>query len=83
MTEIKDDTAIHAMSFEEALAAFETVVRDLETGEVPLEASITLYEYGAKLRAHCEAKLAAAEEKVAQITRGPDGEPRLKPAEIS
>ena len=83
MTEIKDDDAIKAMSFEEALGAFETVVRNLETGDVPLEASISLYEYGAKLRAHCEAKLAAAEEKVAEITRGPDGEPKLKSADIS
>ncbi|NNU79303.1 exodeoxyribonuclease VII small subunit [Halovulum dunhuangense] len=68
-----NDTPIEKMSFEQALAELETVVSDLEGGNIPLEQSILLYERGAKLKAHCERKLAAAEEKVAQITRGPDG----------
>lgn len=69
------DTAIGKMSFEEALAELETVVSSLEGGAIPLEQSITLYERGAALKAHCEAKLAAAEEKVAKITQGADGSP--------
>lgn len=84
MTEIGDEKAVAKMTFEEAMAALEGVVRELEGGEVPLEASIALYEYGARLRAHCETKLAAAEEKVAQITQGPDGSATgTKPVEIS
>ena len=84
MTEVKDDAAIAAMSFEDAMSTLEGVVRDLEGGEVALEASITLYEYGAKLRAHCERKLGAAEEKVALITQGPDGNATgATPTEIS
>ena len=55
------------MSFEEAMAALEGVVTRLERGEVALEESITLYEQGAALKAHCEAKLKAAEEKVEKI----------------
>jgi exodeoxyribonuclease VII small subunit len=71
------------MSFEEAMAALESVVTRLEGGAVPLEDSIALYERGAALRAHCEEKLRAAEEKVAQITLGPDGKPSgAKPVEI-
>ncbi|MEO1540374.1 MAG: exodeoxyribonuclease VII small subunit [Pseudomonadota bacterium] len=71
------------MSFEDALAALEQVVSQLETGNVPLEQSIALYERGAALKAHCEAKLASAEEKVAQITTGPDGVATgAKPAEF-
>ncbi|MEL6126611.1 MAG: exodeoxyribonuclease VII small subunit [Pseudomonadota bacterium] len=71
------------MSFEDALAALEQVVGQLETGNVPLEQSIALYERGAALKAHCEAKLASAEEKVAQITTGPDGAATgSKPAEF-
>lgn len=69
------DTPVAEMSFEEAMAALETVVSQLETGDVGLEASITLYERGAALKAHCEAKLKAAEEKVAQITLSETGEP--------
>ncbi len=68
------DTAIDTMSFEEAMKALETVVGQLERGEVALEESITLYERGAALKAHCEKKLREAEEKVAKITIGPDGQ---------
>ena len=59
---------IAAMSFEEAMKALEDVVRALESGNVELEKSIALYERGAALKAHCEAKLKAAEEKVEKIT---------------
>jgi exodeoxyribonuclease VII small subunit len=55
------------MSFEEAMAALEGVVAQLEKGDVALEASIALYERGAALKAHCEARLKAAEERVEMI----------------
>ena len=63
------------LSFEEAMKQLEEVVRALESGNVELEKSIALYEQGAKLKAHCEKKLKEAEEKVARITLGPDGQP--------
>lgn len=66
-------TELAAMSFEQAMAELEKVVGQLERGDVPLEESIALYERGAKLKAHCEAKLQAAEERVEKITRGADG----------
>ncbi len=66
---------ISNLSFEEAMKELEGVVRDLESGNVELEKSIALYEKGAKLKAHCEKKLKEAEEKVARITLGPDGQP--------
>ena len=62
------DKSVSDMSFEEAMGALETVVGQLESGSVPLEESIALYERGAELKAHCEAKLKSAEEKVAKIT---------------
>ncbi|MCC0063371.1 MAG: exodeoxyribonuclease VII small subunit [Defluviimonas sp.] len=68
-------TEIAGMSFETAMKALEEVVRDLESGNVELEKSIALYERGAALKAHCEKKLKEAEEKVAKITLGPDGQP--------
>ena len=68
--------AVEAMSFEEAMAALEQVVGSLERGDVPLDQSIALYEKGAALKAHCEARLKAAEEKVAQITLGEGGVPK-------
>jgi exodeoxyribonuclease VII small subunit len=63
------------LSFEEAMKQLEEVVRALESGNVELEKSIALYEEGAKLKAHCEKKLKEAEEKVAKITLGADGQP--------
>lgn len=66
---------IAGMSFEAAMAELEDVVRKLESGNVPLEESITQYERGAALKAYCEAKLKAAEEKVAKITLGDNGQP--------
>lgn len=63
------------MTFEEAMAELERVVGQLERGDVALDASIALYERGAALKAHCEKKLKAAEEKVAQITLGEGGQP--------
>ncbi len=78
------DTPVKDMSFEEAMAALETVVRQLESGDVPLEKSIALYEHGAALKEHCAAKLKDAEEKVAQITKGADGQATgADPVEIS
>ncbi|MEM1374003.1 MAG: exodeoxyribonuclease VII small subunit [Pseudomonadota bacterium] len=73
---------VEEMSFEDAMAELEQVVGQLERGDVALEASITLYERGAALKAHCEAKLKAAEEKVAAIQLNGDGEPTgLKPVD--
>lgn len=69
------DKPIAEMSFEEAMRELEGVVRNLERGDVELEASINLYERGAQLKAHCEKKLAEAEEKVAKITLDRDGQP--------
>ena len=66
---------VEEMTFEEAMAELEQVVGKLERGDVALEDSITLYERGAELKAHCEAKLNAAEEKVAAITQTADGQP--------
>ena len=71
---------IAAMSFEAAMAELERVVRDLESGNVELEKSIGFYERGAALKAHCEAKLKAAEERVEKITLNAAGEPTLTSA---
>lgn len=61
------------MTFEDALRALEDVVRRLESGEVPLDESIALYERGEALRAHCQARLDAAQARIEKIVAGPDG----------
>ncbi len=61
------------MSFEQALAALEQVVNRLESGDVPLDESINLYERGEKLRGHCQARLDAAQARIDKIVAGADG----------
>jgi len=66
---------VAGMTFEDALKALEEVVRKLESGEVPLDQSVALYEHGEKLRAHCQARLDAAQARIERIVSGPDGAP--------
>ncbi|HCZ00736.1 MAG: exodeoxyribonuclease VII small subunit [Rhodobacterales bacterium RIFCSPHIGHO2_02_FULL_62_130] len=66
------DKPVAEMSFEEAMAALESVVTQLERGEVALEQSIALYERGAALKSHCAGKLKDAEEKV-ELIRAAEG----------
>jgi exodeoxyribonuclease VII small subunit len=71
---------VQDLSFEDALAELEGIVRSLEGGQGRLEEAITAYERGAALRRHCEAKLAEAEAKVQKIVEGPAG-PALREPE--
>ncbi len=73
MTDKPIDGPIDELTFEEALAALEQVVGQLEGGQVPLEQSIALYERGDALKKHCDAKLGEAELKVEKIVTGDDG----------
>ncbi|AOL23651.1 exodeoxyribonuclease VII small subunit [Erythrobacter litoralis] len=63
------------MSFEQALAALEQVVRQLESGDVPLDESIALYERGEKLRAACQKRLDAAQARIEKIVTDAGGQP--------
>ena len=70
-----DADPIDKLSFEDALAELEQIVRSLELGTAPLDASIVLYQRGDRLKRHCEARLKAAQERIEQISLGPDGQP--------
>lgn len=74
----KSDAAIPEdiarLSFEEAMGELETIVSSLEDGNVDLEKSIAIYERGAALKLHCEAKLAEAEARIDKIIVGAGGE---------
>ncbi len=71
MTAAKTDIA--TLSFEEALAELEQIVRGLEAGKVKLDEAVGAYERGAALKRHCESKLAEAKAKVERIVLSPDG----------
>jgi len=69
---------VAGLSFEDALAELERIVRGLEGGQQKLEEAITAYERGALLRRHCEMKLAQAEARVQAIVERADGSVALK-----
>lgn len=72
---------IAALSFEDALAELEKIVRGLEGGQLKLEEAIGQYERGAALRRHCEHKLAEADARVQAIVERADGTLALKAVE--
>ena len=74
-------TDVAGLSFEDALAELEKIVRQLEEGKGGLDASIKAYERGAALKRHCEAKLKEARARIDKIVLASDGTPSAKPIE--
>jgi exodeoxyribonuclease VII small subunit len=60
-------------SFEESLKKLETIVDQLEKGDLPLEESLKLFEDGVALSAVCTTELDAAEGKVQLLIKQRDG----------
>ena len=73
---------VAALSFEDALAELERIVRQLEEGRGRLDDSIASYERGTALKRHCEAKLREAQAKIDRITVAADGALGSEPARI-
>ncbi len=70
------------MTFEQALAAIESIVQELEEGQLGLEESLARYERGAKLLRQCQVQLQQAERRIELLT-GVDanGHPLCEPFE--
>ncbi len=64
---------IETMTFEAAMARLEEIVRMLESGNAPLDTSLTLFEEGVALVKLCNSKLDTAEQKVKILTDAGDG----------
>jgi exodeoxyribonuclease VII small subunit len=82
MTEANPPPEIAGMSFEDALAELEQIVRRLEAGQVKLDEAILSYERGAQLKQHCERKLNEAQQRVERIVVGADGAISAEPAKL-
>ena len=54
--------------FEESIATLESIIAELEQGELPLEQALERYTQGVKLSKQCQGMLDAAEQKVAILT---------------
>ena len=59
---------INELSFEAAYAELEDIVTKLESGELSLDASVTLFERGRELSEYCQKILDGAELRVNQLT---------------
>ncbi len=58
---------ITKLSYEAAYQQLEALVAQLESGALPLEESVALYERGQRLAAHCQALLEEAELKIKTV----------------
>ena len=65
--------------FEDSLKQLETIVGQLETGDLPLEDSLKLFEEGMRLSAVCKEELEAAEGKVQILLKQRDGSMKAEP----
>lgn len=63
------------LSFEDALRQLESIVRELESGQVPLDESIAKFERGEALRAFCQKRLDEAKSRIEKIAATRDGVP--------
>lgn len=70
------------LSFEDALAELETIVRSLEEGPARLDDAIGAYERGVALKRHCEKKLGEAKAKVDRIVFDDGGAVGTEPSGI-
>jgi exodeoxyribonuclease VII small subunit len=69
--------------FEEALGRLETIVKNLEEGDLPLDSSLRLFEEGVRLTRLCASRLNEAQRRIDVLTRGEQGDLALEPFDTS
>ena len=60
-------------AFEDALRRLETIVERLESGDLPLEESLRLFEEGVGLTRLCAGRLDEAQRRIEMLTKTEDG----------
>jgi exodeoxyribonuclease VII small subunit len=60
-------------TFEASLNQLESIVRQLEEGDLPLEESLKLFEQGVKLSRECRDRLTQAERRIEVLMKDADG----------
>lgn len=69
------------LTFEEALAKLENIVRELEAGRIKLDDAVTAYTQAVSLKNFCEQKLKDAKLKIEKIETAANGEISTIPLE--
>lgn len=73
--------ATKKMNFEQSIQRLDEIVRHLESGDMPLSDSLTLFQEGTKLISACTAMLDEAEQTVVKLRKGADRNPVELPFE--
>ncbi len=66
------DQATEPRTFEGALVELEDCVRRLDSGTLPLEDALNLFESGIKLQQECQDLLDASEQRIVELSGSPD-----------
>ncbi|MDO7786398.1 exodeoxyribonuclease VII small subunit [Desulforamulus aquiferis] len=72
---------LETMSFEQAIMRLEEVVRDMESGQLPLDQALELFAEGINLSKYCNQCLEKAEHKISLLMA--DGELTEAPPTLS
>jgi exodeoxyribonuclease VII small subunit len=75
MTQPMSNGPEQARSFEASLEALEQIVQQLESGDLPLEKSLELFEQGVRLSRECQERLSQAERRIEVLLRDNQGRP--------
>lgn len=73
--------ATKKLSFEESVARLDEIVKHLESGDMPLSESLSMFEEGTKLISSCTKLLNEAEQTVVKLKKGADRQPVELPFE--
>jgi exodeoxyribonuclease VII small subunit len=68
-----NDPGVPAISFEQAMETLEVIVAKLESGDVPLETAIELFQEGMSLSKLCGQKLEQVERRIEMLVEGEGG----------
>ena len=71
-------TAKKPVNLEKAIADLESIVDELESGDLPLEKAMKKFEEGIKLTRSCQTALKEAEQKVEILLKSAGGEEALE-----
>lgn len=78
-----EETKPASESFEACLERLEKIVKELESGNLPLERALELFEEGMKLSESCRRQLDSAEGRVEMLVRRADGRVTAEPFRLA
>jgi exodeoxyribonuclease VII small subunit len=82
MAKANPSAAVKKLKFEDAIEQVESVIDQIESGDIGLEQSLADYERATKLIAHCRSILDVAEKRIVELTVDDQGRLKAVNAEV-